>query len=130
MTKRKKNPSIQDEITIPLTAQDLPLEELKQLIDSNLITDELPFELLATHYPSLLSEWYPGYPDAPRPMTKKDPMRCRGYIKNGTVTFRDIPGLKDSPIPLGENIALEGEHDVWLTRDDNDAWFVHVIVDD
>ncbi len=126
----KKKSTIQDEITIPITPQDLPIEELKKLIDSNCIQEELPFELLAIHYPSLLEEWYPGYPAVPRMMTQEDPICCQGVIEKGMLAIKDIPGLENSSVPIEGNPPLEGEYEVWLKKSEDGAWFIHVVVED
>lgn len=123
MTKRKKD---RYHMKVPMTCKDVPLEALKQMIEDNLIQNELPFELLATHYPSLLDQWYPGYPGMLRKMTSEDPMCLTGYIENGMVTFKDIPDL--GKISLGEDVPLKGEYKVWLQAKGK-SWFIHVVAD-
>jgi len=129
MSKPKKNSVKSQHVQIPLTKQDLPIEVLKQLIEQNLINDELPFELLAEQYPSLLEEWYPGYPGMPRMMTTDDPICVLGSIKNGTVSFKEMPELGD--ISLGGDVdpPLEGDHKVWL-QSKNGSWVIYVVSDD
>ncbi len=114
-------------IEIPLTNKELSLDSLIQLIENNMIEDELPFDLLFEQYPSLLSRWYPGYPLEPRMMTDKDPIRCRGNIKNKMLT---IPEFNNSEFPLDENCKLEGKYDVWLVKNDNNEFFVHIVEDE
>lgn len=125
--KEKKVKQVQ--VSVPLTNEHLPLETLKQLIEDDLISDELPFDLLAEQYPSLLGEWYPGYPGHPRKMTLDDPFPVRGYIKNGTITFKGIPGLET--IPFGEEGTEleEGEYEVWLKEHSDSSWLIHVVAD-
>ena len=115
--------------TASFAEQDLPLETLVQLIGDGLISDEIPFELLADQYPSLLEDWYPGYPGAPRMMTPEDPMCLVGRIENGTISFKGMPGLKNIPFASDINPKLEGEHKVWLRRE-KDSWFIHVTIND
>ncbi len=127
MGKQKRNHADSCEVTVPCTEQDLPLEMLRQLIEDNLICEEIPFDLLADQYPSLLEEWYPGYPAAPRAMTEEDPMRLMGNIKNGVVSFKELPDL--GSFPLGDvDSSLEGERQVWL-RQEKGAWTVHIVMD-
>lgn len=125
--KEKKIKQVQ--VSVPLTNEHLPLETLEQLIEDNLISDELPFELLAKQYPSLLDKWYPGYPGYPREMTPDDPFPMRGYIKNGTISFKGIPGLEIVPFGEGGAELEEGEYKVWLKKE-SDSWSIHVVADD
>lgn len=100
-------------MTTPI--EELSLEALRGFIDQNLIKNEIPFELIAIRYPSLLSEWYPGYPCRPRRMNKNDPVPCSGYIKNGQVTLSNIFGSPLGPIELDKAQNLkEGEYQIWL----------------
>ena len=117
------------EISVPLTNEDFPLETLAQLIEEDLIDEEIPFEVLADQYPSLLDDWYPGYPAMPRMMTPEDPMCLAGYIKNGTVSFKDAPELGAIALKAGKNPPPDGEYQVWV-RMDNDSWIIHVMVDE
>jgi hypothetical protein len=126
MVKRTRNSKKKKEHIVSVDVQDFPLEALQQFIDDNTIKGELPFELLATHYPSLLSEWYPGYPGAPRMQTEEDPIPCRAYIKNGMITILDAPGLENIPL---EDCTEEGEYDVWLQLED-DSVVVHIVEKD
>jgi len=125
---KKKQAKNHRELGISMPTQDLPLEAIKQLIDQGLFKEEIPFERLAAHYPSLLKEWYPGYPGSPRMMTQQDPFKVRGVINNGKLTLKDLPGLKD--IPMEKNVGLEGEYDVWLKKDIKDSWVVYAVVGD
>ncbi|HSW86194.1 MAG TPA: hypothetical protein VLG49_01700 [Rhabdochlamydiaceae bacterium] len=128
MTQQKKKDGKNQNVTISLTKQDLPLETLKQLIEENLLMDEIPFEILVDQYPSLLKEWYPGYPGAPRMMTTEDPICLLGYIKNGTVSFKEMPEIGNVPLDIDINASLEGEHNVWVKKE-KDSWIMHVAVD-
>jgi hypothetical protein len=123
MTKRKKH---RNYLKVPMTSEDLPLEALEQMIQDGLIQDELPFELLASQYPTLLDKWYPGYPGMMRQMTPEDPMCLTGYIENGTVTFKDWPDL--GRISLGKDSHLKGEYKVWL-RAKGKSWFIYVVAE-
>ncbi len=123
LTKNKTS-----EISVPFTNENLPLETLTQLIEENLIDEEIPFEVLADQYPSLLDDWYPGYPVMPRKMTPEDPMCLAGYIKNGTVSFKDAPELGTIALKAGANSPPDGEYQVWL-RMDNDSWLIHVVME-
>ena len=98
------------EFSAPLEGK-LALETLEALIDAGYV-DELPFELLAEEYPSLLKDWYPGYPGEPRMMTEKDPIAVRGVAKDGIVTLLDVPGLADERFPIDG--LPDGEHQVWI----------------
>lgn len=101
------------ELSLPI--EEISLEVLRGFIDQNLIKNEIPFELVASKYPSLLSEWYPGYPGMPRKMNENDPLLCRGYIKNGQVTFINMFGPPLGPIDLDKDAELEeGEYQIWL----------------
>lgn len=128
MKKNKKLDENEDTITVPLSSDTLPLESLKDLINNNLITEELPFDLIAKEYPSLLSDWYPGFPNEPRLMNPEDPIPTIGYIKNGTVTFKEMPGLENEQISLGdcENNELEGEYTIWLKKESDGNWNIIV----
>jgi hypothetical protein len=123
MVKRKSRSTNKYEAEVSI--EDISLEAFKQLIASGMIRDEIPFELLSTHYPSLLDNWYPGYPGVPRKMTADDPLCLDGYIKNGMVTFKDFGS---GPIPIDADSSLEGEHKVWLQKDE-DSFLIHVVVD-
>lgn len=127
MKKNKKK----EEIMIPLTSTDLHVDKLKELIDNNVINEEIPFELIAKEYPSLLEEWYPGYPLEPRMMTPDDPIPALGYIKNGTITFKDMLGLENKQIPIGdkESLKLEGEYKVWL-KNEGKNWEITVVANE
>ncbi len=114
------------EIEIPLS--DLPLEEFKKLISSGVIEEEIPFELLCDLYPTLLKEWYPGYPGAPRERTQEDPMCLVGDIRNGKVVFNGFSMLANFSIPLEGDVPFEGEHEVWLRRD-GDAWIINIVAE-
>ena len=111
------------EVKIPFTSEELPLENLKQFIDQGIIKNEIPFDLLFDQYPSLVDEWYPGYPGEPRKMTKEDPHLALGFIQDGYITFKDIPGLENSPVLLGEDCDLEGEYNVWVQCIDDEYVF-------
>ncbi|MFZ4099600.1 MAG: hypothetical protein ACOYKZ_04650 [Chlamydiia bacterium] len=89
--------------------------------------DELPFELLAEEYPSLLKDWYPGYPGEPRMMTEKDPIAVRGVAKDGIVTLLDVPGLADERFPM-EGLA-DGEHGVWIQLGERGTIKLHIVAD-
>ena len=116
-------------ITVPLRDEDLPLETLKQLIEANLIKEEIPFEVLANQYPSLLDDWYPGYPTMLRMVTPEDPMCLVGYIKNGTVSFKDMPEIGAIALNAGIDPPSDGEYQIWL-RMDKESWFIHVVIDE
>ncbi len=124
----RKNKIRQQRITCKLTNEHLPLRILKELIDRNMIQDEIPFELLAVEYPSLLEEWYPGYPGFPREMNEGDPICAMGHLKNGTVTL-DIAGLVNSPIPCEGAIDLEGKYKMWLKKE-GDSWSIYIAMPD
>ncbi|MGD0665575.1 MAG: hypothetical protein ABSA17_07630 [Rhabdochlamydiaceae bacterium] len=116
-------------VMVPLREENLPLETLKQLLEDDLIQEEIPFEVLANQYPSLLDNWYPGYPVMLRMMTPEDPMCLVGYIKDGSVSFKEMPELGSLSLDMGSNPLAEGEYKVWLKMD-KDSWFIHVVVDD
>lgn len=107
------------------TEKNLPLEELRQLIDEEMIDEEIPFDILADEYPSLLKDWYPGYPGTPREMTDEDPYCMVGELKDGVITFVEQPDLKIPFEPEGDT-PEEGEYMVWI-RSVNDMWDVVVI---
>jgi hypothetical protein len=116
------------EISVPFTNEDFPLETLSQLIEAGLIKVEIPFEVLADQYPSLLEDWYPGYPAMLRKMTPEDPMRLAGYITNGTVSFKDIPEMGTIALKAGANSPPDGEYQVWVTMDKG-SWVIHVVME-
>ena len=68
------------EIVLPIT--DFSLEEFEEIIHSGRVEGEVPFDLLAEHYPELMLEWYPGYPGTPRPMTEEDPIPAQAQVQN------------------------------------------------
>lgn len=115
-------------VSTPLTNEAFPLEVLKHLIEKGMIQDEIPFKILATEYPSLLEDWYPGFPGMPRMMTPEDPMCVVGHIENGMISFKDM-GIDNIPMETNNHPQLNGEHKVWLIRE-NDSWFVHVVVNE
>ena len=117
--KRRKSPSTQ-EVELPIT--DLSLEQFEQIIASGCVEGEVPFELLAEHFPELLSKWYPGYPGEFRLMTKNDPFPARAQVKNGMMTI-DIPCMKESPQPVDADTA-DGFYDVWLKRE-GEKWTLY-----
>ena len=106
---------------------EVSLEEFKQLINDGEIKEEIPFELLIDQYPSLVVDWYPGYPGVPRKMTKKDPIRHKGWVKDGVLTLKGSFGLKGPSISLRDDDSLDGEREVWLVQEDDGAVTVHVI---
>jgi hypothetical protein len=99
---------------------------MNQKIQEPLIPEEIPFELLAISYPSLLDEWYPGYPGRPREMTVNDPICTLGFIKNGKKTFKDFPELEDVPFSDEKGVCLEGEYKIWL-KSEGDSWFIYTV---
>ena len=102
---------------------ELPFEKFKQLIDSGAIQEEIPFDLLATHYPQLLSKWYPGYPGAPRFAKEGDPFSAQAIVKNRKMIL-DIPGMENSPVTLEDNVS-DGRYDVWLMKEDSGQWCIY-----
>ena len=113
---------LEDQVTLPLTSQEIPLEALVALIESGQIQDEIPFELIAEEYPDLLDDWYPGYPGFPREMTEGDPFCARGIVEGAFLILYDIPGIDKIPIsPLAEEEFGIGECKVWLKKD-GDSW--------
>lgn len=113
MVKIKRKKHTKTKMTMPI--EEVSLEALQAFIDQDLVKDEIPFEVLANHYPSLLSDWYPGYPGRPRPMNNNDPIPCHGYIKDGRVTLNDIFGADLGPIDLEMGIDVkEGEYLIWI----------------
>lgn len=124
-----KNSKMQREIEISLNAKDFPLETLKELIDQNVFDEELPFELLVEEYPSLLSDWYPGYPGVPRKMTPEDPISCRGTVKGDQVSL-NLLGQGDLSFPLEGRGIQDGQYDVWLQKKGENDWFLHIVQDD
>jgi hypothetical protein len=98
-----------------LPIEGLSLEDLQAFIDQDLVKGEIPFEVLASHYPGLLPDWYPGYPGRPRRMNKNDPIPCRGYIKDSRVTLNDILGADMGSVDLEKGFDVkEGEYLIWL----------------
>lgn len=100
----------------------MPLETLVELIDNGFIQDELPFDLLAKEYPSLLNEWYPGYPGAPRYMTEEDPMLVDARVEGSFLVILDMPDLGKIPLHSDAKKLGNGECKAWIKRD-GDSWF-------
>ncbi len=120
--KRKKK--VHD-VQVDLRPDEVPLEVLVELIEAGGIQEEIPFDFLAEHYSELLDEWYPGFPGAPRKMSKEDPVRCRGRVHNGFLELIDIPGAEK--IALGGELYLsEKEHDLFLKQDGDGGWFIYL----
>ena len=121
MKIRKKKMSCTQEVKIPLA--DLSVEDFKKIIQSGCIEGEVPFDLLAEHYPELLSEWYPGYPGVQRMSTKDDPFPARARVQNGMMTL-DLPGFRDTPRPVDADVE-DGFYDVWLKKGESGEWTLH-----
>ena len=118
MVKIKRKKKTKTEVTYPIEV--LSLEDLQAFIDQEIVKNEIPFEVLASHYPSLLSDWYPGYPGRPRRMNKNDPISCRGYIKDGRVTLDGIFGADLGPMDFEKSFDVkEGEYLIWIHYKNN-----------
>jgi hypothetical protein len=123
---KRKKPKNQSSSRITLPIEAISLEVLQGMVEQNLVKNEIPFEVLADHYPSLLSGWYPGYPSTPRRMDKNDPIPCRGYIKCDQVTLSSAFGPPMGPIDFAKGADLEeGEYEIWLKCDD-DQYFIFI----
>ena len=102
----------------PLTNESLPLEVLVELIDNEQVEGEIPFDLIVKEYPSLLDEWYPGYPGEPREMTEDDPVPVTGRVEGEFLVVDAIPGLGKIPIPPPVPESLHGQECcLWMKRD-------------
>lgn len=100
----------------------MPLETLVELIDNGYIQDELPFDFLAKEYPSLLNEWYPGYPGIPRYMTEDDPMFVEARVEGAFLVIPEMPDLDKIALPSDAEKFGEGECKAWIKRE-GDSWF-------
>ncbi len=107
--------------------EDISLEQFKEIIDSGLIEEDIPFDLLVNHYPDLLSEWYPGYPNAPRYTREGDPICCRGHVKDGKVFLNNFTDTENHTISLIELSIPDGEYDLWFHKNSNGEFFVHIM---
>ena len=97
--------------------------EAKDFAVSSRQLDELPFEFLSKEYPSLLNEWYPGYPGVPRYMTEEDPMLVDGRVEDTFLVIPDMPNLDKIPLPPDVKEFGDGECKAWI-RKDSDSWVV------
>jgi hypothetical protein len=116
--KRRKSRNV-EEISVPIT--DLPLEEFEKIIHSGCVEGEIPFDLLAEHYPDLMIEWYPGYPGTPRPMTEEDPIPAQAQVQNGKIILT-VRGMGDLEFP--NDILDDGTYAIWLRIDGEGEWDV------
>jgi hypothetical protein len=111
-------------VEISLSLEQVPLEAFVQLIEQGIIQEEIPFDLLAKHYPELLDEWYPGYPGSARLQTAEDPFPCRGEFRNGLLTL-DL-GKESLSMPLQEPHPPEGRYELLIKKDDHGEWIAYV----
>lgn len=112
MKKRKSHTT--QEIEIPIT--DLSLESFREIIMSGQVEGEIPFDLLAEHYPELLSEWYPGYPGDGRCDHSSDPIPVQCRIEKGKIAVV-TPGLEWLDFPEPAEIP-DGIYYAWLKTTD------------
>jgi len=98
----------------------IPLETLVECIESGAIKEEIPFDALVEHYPTLLDDWYPGFPCKPRKMTEQDPIRCQGRVSKQLVT---LELEEEVSIEINENWP-EGRHNFFLKKDDLGDWSI------
>lgn len=108
---------------IPIPIKDISLETFKEMISEGLFKDEIPFDLIAEHYPELLSVWYPGYPDLPRPATEFDPLPYTAIIKDGKMTLEETAEAKEIPVE-GFNELEDGKYKLWIIKDNDDSYSV------
>ena len=112
---------MKEQVEIALTKEEMPLETLVALIDSGLVKDEIPFDLIAKEYPDLLEKWYPGFPGIPRLRNKDDPFCVDGIVKGEFVVLKGIPGIDKLHVPgIVEGKFGTGKCKVWLKKEDGE----------
>ena len=104
----------------------LSTKKLLKLIARKEISEEIPFDLIGHYHTELLSDWYPGYPGRLRKPHEDDPIRARGRVKDGILSFYGTPGLENCAFQM-EATDFEGDYEAWVKMNENDNLAVFVI---